>query len=273
MQNLINVGLYGAGTRDSRLRAEYIYCDMAEQCSAYREGKCFCVTTLFGARCGVGVVTSIDGGTKRAKAFTKVSAEARQNPRYGELSYPSNTYVTKIGNTAFLTIPYTWLEITPGGDLIVGDPHLSTNKLTVGADRLTPKNIMAICKARPRAIIGGEIRDYQEKIVPHFLRQFKALFPKRFQRFVEEYPDYEVPVCSWLGRRAKLATCNRSAEYIEPVSKSKYRFEGDWLVCDDNKSAFAPFGATGGEIRVKINDKMVVEITDDDQVTEDTVFI
>lgn len=273
MQNLINVGLYGAGTRDSRLRAEYIYCDKAEQCSVYREGKCFCVTTLSAVRCGVGVVSCVDGGTKRAKAYREVSREARINPRYGALSYPSNTYVTKIGDTAFLTIPYTWLEITPGGDLIAGDPHLRTNKLTVSADRLTPKNIMAICKARPRAIIGGEIRDYQEKIVPHFLRQFKALFPKRFQRFVEEYPDYEVPVCSWLGRRAKLATCNRSAEYIEPVSKSKYRFEGDWLVCDDNKSAFAPFGATGGEIRVKINDKMVVEITDDDQVTEDTVFI
>ena len=230
MQNLINVGLYGAGTRDSRLRAEYIYCDKAEQCSAYREGKCFCVTTLLGVRCGVGVVSCVDGGTKRAKAYREVSREARINPRYGALSYPSNTYVTKIGDTAFLTIPYTWLEITPGGDLIAGDPHLRTNKLTVSADRLTPKNIMAICKARPRAIMGGEIRDYQKKIVPHFLRQFKALLPKRFQRFVEEYPDYEVPVCSWLGRRAKLSTCNRDAEYIDPVSNSKYRFEGDWLV-------------------------------------------
>lgn len=273
MQNLINVGLYGAGTRESRLRAEYIYCDKADVCSAYSQGQCFCVTTLFGVRCDVGTVSCIDGGTKRAKAYGKVSAEARQNPRYGALSYPRNTYVTKIGDTAFLTIPYTRLEITPSGDLTVEDPHLDTNKLAVRADWLTPKNIMAICEARPRAIMGGEIKDYQKKIVPHVLRQLKELFPKRFQRFVEEYPDYEVPVCSWLGRLAKLSTCNRSAEYIEPVSKSKYRFEGDWLVCDNNKSAFAPFGATGGEIRVKVNDKMVVEVTNDDQVTEDTVFI
>jgi hypothetical protein len=120
--------------------------------------------------------------------------------------------------------------------------------------------------------MGGEIRDYPKKIVPHFLRQFKALFPERFQRFVEEYPDCEVPVCSWLGRRAKLATCNRNAIFKD-MNGNPFRFDGDWLVCDRYSSAFAPFGATGGEIRVKINDKMVVEITNDDQVTEDTVFI
>lgn len=41
MSELINVGLYGVGSRDSRLRAEYIYCDQAKECSAYKEGKCF----------------------------------------------------------------------------------------------------------------------------------------------------------------------------------------------------------------------------------------
>lgn len=40
-EKLINVDLYGDGSRDSRLRAEYIYCDHADVCSVYKEGKCF----------------------------------------------------------------------------------------------------------------------------------------------------------------------------------------------------------------------------------------
>ena len=53
-EKLINVDLYGDGSRDSRLRAEYIYCDHADVCSVYKEGKCFRKTTLFGVRCEFG---------------------------------------------------------------------------------------------------------------------------------------------------------------------------------------------------------------------------
>lgn len=45
-EKLINVDLYGDGSRNSRLRAEYIYCDHADVCSVYKEGKCFRKTTL-----------------------------------------------------------------------------------------------------------------------------------------------------------------------------------------------------------------------------------
>ena len=69
MSDLINVGLYGSGKRNSRLRAEYIYCNQAQECSAYKEGKCFCVTTLFGLKCGIGSVNIVDGGTKQSKRF------------------------------------------------------------------------------------------------------------------------------------------------------------------------------------------------------------
>ena len=53
-EKLINVDLYGDGSRNSRLRAEYIYCDHADVCSVYKEGKCFRKTTLFGVRCEFG---------------------------------------------------------------------------------------------------------------------------------------------------------------------------------------------------------------------------
>ena len=37
--NCICAHLYGDGSRDCRLRAEYIRCNRAEECSAYKNGK------------------------------------------------------------------------------------------------------------------------------------------------------------------------------------------------------------------------------------------
>lgn len=64
-EKLINVDLYGDGSSNSRLRAEYIYCDHADACSVYKEGKCFRKTTLFGVRCEFGRIAYVDGGTKK----------------------------------------------------------------------------------------------------------------------------------------------------------------------------------------------------------------
>ena len=76
-EKLINVDLYGDGSRNSRLRAEYIYCDHTDVCSAYKEGKCFRKTTLFGVRCEFGRTACVDGGTKKTKMYGRVYNEAK----------------------------------------------------------------------------------------------------------------------------------------------------------------------------------------------------
>lgn len=93
MDEAINVLLYGDGSRQARLRAEYIYCDHAKECSAYKEGQCFQVTTLFGIRCKHGHINRIDGGTKRSKMYAKLYNETKAKEQYGKLSYPYNTYI------------------------------------------------------------------------------------------------------------------------------------------------------------------------------------
>lgn len=270
-RNLINVGLYGSGTRDSRRRAEYIYCDSADQCSAYKEGKCFCVTAPFSIRCGVGSVSCIDGGTKQSKAFARVGQEARNNECYAKLSYPHNTYVTRIADKVFLTIPCTWMELS-GDVLYVKDPHLMTNKLLMDADLLTPDNIKRICTAQPRALMGGVIRDYQNKTVPMFLHQLKLVFPEKYRAFAEEHPDYQIKPPNWIGRRAKLITCKKGETYLD-TSKNPFVFDGEWLTCESYKSAFTPFGPNTCTVKIRANEDMVVTISSNEQVTEDTVFV
>lgn len=267
---LINVGLYGDGSRKSRLRAEYIHCDHAEECSTYKKGKCFCVTTPFGIECPIGTVSFVDGGLKNSKAYSRIWSSAKENPCYHKLYYPYHEYITCIGQKAFITIPYVRIE-EQGEKLFCYDPGFRMNRLLVDEDKLTPENIKRICEYQPHAMMGGVIEDYQKKSVPLFLNQLSKTFPERFQEFVKAEPDYEIKTPDYVGRRAKLLTCNRSEVYFDN-KQNQFRFDGDWLVCEKYRSSFTPFGSSTAEIRIKATEDMVVKITNNNQVTWETVF-
>lgn len=271
MDELITIGLYGDGSRKARLRAEYVYCDHAKECSAFKAGKCFRVTTLFGVRCEYGRISRIDGATKQSKTYHRVYSDAKANERYGKLGYPHNIYVTRIGNDAFLCPPYINIEIS-GERLVCSDPGFGCNRIFVAQDILTPENIKRICDYRPHAMMGGEITDYQKKVVPMFLCQFSQLFPEQFASFTSAYPDYEIPAPDWIDRYALLSTCNRDAEYRD-YHGNVFHFEGDEIVCSAYRSGFLPFEAKEVELRLKVTDTMKIKITNNNQVLADTVIV
>lgn len=272
MSNLINVDLYGQGTRNSRLRAEYVYCDHAGECSAYQNGKCFCVTVLFGVECPFGRVGRIDGGTKQSKAYWQVRDNAKKNECYNKLEYPRNNLITRIGDKAFLTITHIRVEQSDSGEIWCKDPMLGNNKLMVDIEALTPPNLMKICSFRPQAFMGGEIEKYQKEVVPKFLYQLSKLFPDEYKAFREAYPEYEASTPNFVGMTAKISTCSKECEYRS--NGNWFRVEDGYLVCSNySGSLFMPFGAKEGELRIKLSDDLKVTITNNQQVTEETEFV
>lgn len=225
-EKLINVDLYGDGSRNSRLRAEYIYCDHADVCSAYKEGKCFRKTTLFGVRCEFGRIACVDGGTKKAKMYGRVYSDAKGSEQYHKLSYPNNIYIAKIGDGAFLAPPHVRIERSSDSKLFCHDPGFGCNRLFVSIDELTPDNINRICTYHPRAMLGGEIESYQTETIPIFLRQLSKLFPEQYNAFIAAFPDYELKAPDYRGKYAKLSTCNRELTYRDAHGNS-FRFDGD----------------------------------------------
>lgn len=273
-EKLINVDLYGDGSRNSRLRAEYIYCDHADVCSVYKEGKCFRKTTLFGVRCEFGRIACVDGGTKKTKMYGRVYSEAKDSERYHKLSYPNNTYIAKIGDGAFLAPPYVRIERGPDSRLFCHDPGFGCNRLFVPIDELTPDNINRICTYHPRAMLGGEIKSYQTETIPIFLHQLSKLFPEQYSAFIKAFPDYELKAPDYRGKYAKLSTCNRELIYRDAHGNS-FRFDGDELVCDKYRiGGFMPFSSSGyAQMRIPVTDDMWVKITDSNQVTDQTVLM
>ncbi|WP_417200979.1 hypothetical protein [Sutterella wadsworthensis] len=266
----INVGLYGDGSRGARLRAEYIACDRAEECSLYKSGKCFNVTTLFGLRCPIGTMWSVDGGMKQSKAFRNMQVQVRADPLYAKLKYPYHEQIGRIGDDAFLGVLHIRIE-DQNGRLNVSDPGFGNNRVVVKRDTLTPENLNRICAYQPRAFMGGVITSYQEETVPNFLHQLSLLFPDEYAALIAEYPEYAEKKPNFIGRIAKLATCNPACEYKD--GGSVFRFDGDWLICDCYKSSFAPFGGKGAMLKIQLTDEMTVKITDNAQVLPETVLL
>lgn len=269
-QRKINVGLYGDGSRGARLRAEYIYCDRADECSLYKSGKCFNVTTPFGKRCPIGERRCEDGGTKQSKAFRNMQIHVHADPLYAKLSYPYHEKIGRIGDDVYLGIPYIRIE-EQNGRLNVLNLGFGNNGVVVKRDTLTPENLNRICAYLPRSIMGGIITEYQEEIVPNFLHQLSLLFPDEYAALIAEYPEYAEKKPNFIGRIAKLATCNPVCEYED--GRSVFRFDGDWLVCDCYKSAFAPFNGNDAMLKIQLTDEMTVKITDNAQVLPETVLL
>lgn len=270
MEEAINVGLYGAGTRKSRLRAEYIYCDYAEECLAYKQNKCFCVTTPFKPRCKIGRVVQVDGATKQSKKYYKIYNNTKEMEIYNKLDYPRDLYFTKTKEKMYLSIPY--IRITPleNGDIKLDNPFLSSDDCLLESKHITTSNLIKILSFEPRAVFGGIIEDYQEKIVPDLLTQIKKYMPEYYQKIIELKPKFKELEPDYVGKYAKISTCNKEMKY--GYGNNVFHFEGDYLVCNDYISAFLPFGAKKSEIKIKVEDNMYVEITNNKQVLEDTIF-
>ena len=87
------------------------------------------------------------------------------------------------------------------------------------------------------------------------------------EKIQELYPGakmYEAQKIS-KGTESLLKSACNSGEYFGELKKDGY-------LVGNYKSSFLPFGATEAGIKIKINDKMICEITDNSQVDENTKF-
>ena len=106
----INVTLYGGksifGGKETKLEAVTLYCDKCETCSLYKEGKCLNLRSFGGAWCKFGKSKKEEGYTSRAQKYYSWKKKFTDDPTYGKLKYPNETYIAKIDNFIFINTGY-----------------------------------------------------------------------------------------------------------------------------------------------------------------------
>lgn len=162
----------------------------------------------------------------------------------------------------------TFIRITNVSMLGVGKQNLSY----IEKEEFTPKLIKEICDLRPRTIFGYEpIKAYYEEYIPRFLDDLKRYYNDIFKEFINSYPEYNKPI-NYVGRKAYINTLNNGSR-LKDCHSNIWIIEEDEIVCYELKtSIMLPFSRTSTKVRMKITDDMICEVTDNEQVNENTRF-
>ncbi|NGP60001.1 hypothetical protein FLT15_17135 [Paenibacillus thiaminolyticus] len=277
---VINVGLYGGKgllVGETPLEASIIYCDKYDKCSYYRNHQCLCVRSIGSSGCKFGRAITERGYTSRAKKYHEFRNKWTTNERYSKLKHPKD----KLGLIDDVVVfPYPFIRVSDrDGQLKVESPSWSGSDTSfIPLDDFTPELIKQICSYRPMAVMGGEIKDYQKKIVPLFLSHLAEVIPDKYKEFTTEFPEY-LKKHDYVGRKALLKSIAPSK--VEYKSSNYPQFNEEWH-WDGEKLKYQSghvyeFRVTKDydieEITIIPRDNAIVTISDNNQVTFETVFI
>lgn len=268
----INVNLYGGksifkGCGNNPLSADITYCDECNNCSFYKNKKCFNANRLT-SRCKYGRVEKIEGYTSRSKKYYSFESLYKTDPTYHLLDAPLNI-IGSIGDNIVLNI--NGINIDENNEIINDVKFFSIDKelMYIPKNLFTNDLIKKICDFKLIGMWGGEIEDYQNKTIPKFLSSLKRDFNDIYVRFINEYPEYNRDI-NYIGRYAYINSLKDGVK-IKDSNDKFFEKQGDYLL-GSFSSCFLPFGAKDSEIKIKINSEMTYKITDNCQVDDNTVF-
>lgn len=282
IMNKINVQLYGGkglfGGKETPLEADIIYCDTADKCSLYKEGKCLNCRAPFGTKCGKGTVTTIRGYTSKARKYGEFRSTYKNDETYDKLNYPNN-YVALIDDMLYLNLTYTSVRKPIQNDdyrpnkwgYIISDGGIFGSKaFFVNINEINVDFLSEILSYKPRALMGGVILDYQEKIVPNIVNELKTVVPTLYKELIDKYPQFNKEP-NYVGRYAYMKTLVDGSVLIDCHGNRAVK-NGDTLYCESFTKGFVPFDGEVAECTIKIKDKQKYKVTNNSQCDENTIF-
>ncbi len=240
------------------------YCKCPVECPFLKIGQCINRAILTG--CIYGRCTHQQGYSRRStKYYSWVREKQEVLKTYPELPFIADECVTEIGD--YIYLPYAhMLNKEIGFDL---------GKKFIKKCEFTTNKIIEMISKRPQSLFGGEITDYQRKIVPLFLKHLEYKFPEIYKEVISKLPNRPTYILP-----AKLDCPLR---YIEPNITNGYvvrgmcpitwdgqmlNITGKWPISSYAENNIKIKGSTNSTITYYPNlDKEYVTIEDKDLMT------
>lgn len=266
---LINVRIFEPAFKTVKARCECIYCQNTENCSLYKQKRCIhdwgYVANI---ECPYGKYSQTEGYTKRARSY--YSWIRNKKDAHKDSLNAVEFYTKKLAIIGeYIYLPYPHLEN------YVNSLNGVINEHFIKEADFTNEKVLEIINFRPQALMGGEIKSFQAKEVPKFIQHLKEEMPYRYKALKENYPDKFETIDevgrNYIGRTAYLKTLKVGSTAID-IHGDRFLFDGEYLINENYKPSFSPFGTTGGLFKFKATDDMTVKITDNEQVVESTIF-
>jgi hypothetical protein len=281
MPKKINVNLYGGksifGGKESPLEADIIYCDKSDKCSFFAKGRCLRCRSFLQPSCKFGIKNTTTGYTSRAKKYHDFRSKYTSDDCYNNLKYPSELVGTVDGylylNLKFVMVRKktekddAWRSETNG--YIIDSVGFCSGDVWIPKEEATNELLHKILSYHPRAMMGGEISDYQAKVVPDILMGLKKCAPEIYEHLIAEYQQFDVAP-NYVGKYAYINTMV-DGSILTDCHGDKYTLKDGFLIGKQIKRAFNPFNGVMDCV-VKVDDSETYKIDDNSQCDENTKF-
>ena len=257
--------------RNDKAELFTVICSNSENCGLFQRGEC-CRIGTFGSRCPYGKKGHEVGFTPKARAFSDWIR--KQETKYDYLPKPplksAKKIMALIGDYVYL--PYSFMNSNKQVPFLEHGNIFSYGSDFINKEDFTIDTIINICNYRPQALMGGTITDYQDKSIPLFLIHLKEKFPDLYTQLLEVYPLAAEIMATHtnVGRKARLGTLTPNVGTFNE-KESTWHWDGEYLTSTDKKTCFL-IVSEFSEIRIKPSLDVIVTISDDGQVNENTVF-
>ena len=246
--------------KNGRAARYKIACRNPQGCDLFTKSNT-CLLTSGMSSCSFGQKTRVDGPTKRSRNFHSwMTEQRRENAEFINKLSTNQAYNRIVKINGYYYLPYAHM-----GGMVFGDGSPMSSQW-VAEPAMTAELLDRICKAKPRALMGGVIESYQNKEVPKFLSDLRMFFPDLFALLSDDNQKRAASVSN-IGRVADITTC-LPGSYV--FADKRWTWDGATLI--GTSMLFQP---VKGSIVIAITPErgQPVKITDDAQVGPDTVFL
>jgi len=256
--------------KNDRSQCQTVSCHNSENCDLFKRKECSWIGAYGYSRCPYGTYSKIDGFTRRArKYYSWLSDKKDLYKDVLDALRQASDVMAIIGD--FIYLPYSFMTMNDdipfkekGGFFAKGCCFLNKEFFNIDT-------VVKICTFRPQAMMGGEIKSYQKEEVPKFVKHLSEQFPDLYKELCNRLENISNISLTNVGREAYLNTLKFDVGEFKDIHGATWQWDGKYLISNNSHASFMLISKFD-ELRLIPREDVTVKITDDNQVSDKTIF-
>lgn len=287
MEKVINVEYYDVKNswlkphKDAKEKVIIYTCNNSKNCQAYTNNTCIMLNGLYGHKCKYGKEHAVEGYPRKSKNCGKLIQEYKTKYKKESRVLKGVHQLERCGDYIFLNLPFL------NNEDIWRDPNTTDYEYTktigpeikekikfgdlIHTKHFTPEFICRLIDFRPQSN-GFTLKDYYEWYIPHFCYELQSYFRDIYEETKKIKPEIENLVKKVLvvHKYAKIKTLNPGKV---KMGSSKVYWDGEKIITDSDILSIQSSWYDGMQVMIIPTDNTIVEVIDENTVTNETEFV